>query len=216
MYFTNGLTTYFYFYLLFFFAIGSLLLFFIIICYTKKSKMIDITQNQDNVNILEIKNLQDLITPIPDVPPVVDFTSITPSHLIISDIGNEEWGLKVNRGFKKGELIHTTPLSFFSSSYDTKIITPIGEKYIYPATHSCIKILDREVFAYWDTLLNHNYLPNCYYSPYLRISNGQWFVSLYAVKDINAGDELYINYIGLLFFYAKLYGSLLFSNKIKW
>ena len=213
MYFTKGSRSIPY---VFVFALGMLLLFFSIICRNKKSKMIDSKHPPAYVNILEIKNLQEIIQVLPDVPPVVDLTTITPSHIIISDIGNEEWGLKVNRGFKKGELIHTTPLSFFSPNYDTKIITPIGEKYIYPATHSCIKIMDRAVFAYWDTLLNHRYLPNCYYSPYLTIANGQWFVSLVAVNAINAGDELCINYIGLLFFYIKLYISLLFPVKINW
>jgi len=209
MYFNKKLFSYILFFTLF-------ILVLVVIIIKNKNNRLDISVNQDNVNILEITNLQEIINTIPDIPPLVDFSEITPSHIIISDIGNEEWGLKVNKSFKKGELIHSTPISFFSDNYDTKIITPIGEKYIYKSTHSCIKILRRHMFAYCHTLLNHSYIPNCYYSPYFKFSNGQLYVSLFAVKDIYSGDELYINYISLLFFYIKLYISILFSKNINW
>jgi len=93
-----------------------------------KKKNYNIHENQNNINISEIKNLQNIIDNIPDCPVNIDFNIIMPSHLTIYDMSDNEWGLKVNKYFKRGELIHKTPISFFSQEYKTKIITPIGEK----------------------------------------------------------------------------------------
>jgi len=65
--------------------------------------------------------------------------------------------------------------------------------------------------AYWDMLLNHSHYPNAYYDPYISISNGELLFSLIALKDINKGDEITINYIRLFFMYIKSYIELLLS-----
>ena len=106
-----------------------IILFLLIIIFNKlKKKNYNIHENQNNINISEIKNLQNIIDNIPDCPVNIDFNIIMPSHLTIYDMSDNEWGLKVNKYFKRGEIIHKTPISFFSQEYKTKIITPIGEK----------------------------------------------------------------------------------------
>jgi len=174
------------------------------ILYKYRQSSISENINTDNINILEVKNMVSFLNNIEEIPPEINIENIIPKHLSISSSKNKGWMLVSNKKIKKGGLISNAPIAFFSKKYNTKIISKIGEKYVYPHIHSGIEISNNDVFAYWDAFINHDINNNAYYSPYISIKNGRYFSSLFASKDIQPNEEITINYHILGLIYIKL------------
>ncbi|WP_127534546.1 SET domain-containing protein [Paenibacillus kobensis] len=96
-------------------------------------------------------------------------------------------GVFATRNIAKGELLHVAPVVTYPNEHDEHIEQTILADYVYNygANHSAILLG-------YGSLFNHSYTPNASYE--LNFDNLS--VDFYAYTDIEAGDEVLINYNG--------------------
>jgi hypothetical protein len=133
------------------------------------------------MNILEINSLNGN---------VIGINSIVPDFLEIKN-GINGVGIFTKKPFKKGEVVYSTncfALPIDNLTEEIKIRTNIGEFMIIKDIHTT------ENFLYgWDCFVNHNC--NCNLKDFDEYEkDGQAFYSKIAIRDIEVGDELYVNY----------------------
>ncbi len=133
------------------------------------------------MNILEINPLNGN---------VIGINSTVPDFLEIKN-GINGVGIFTKKPFKKGEVVYSTnsfALPIDNLTEEIKIRTNMGEFTIIKDIHAS------EDFLYgWDSFLNHNC--NCNLKDFDEYEkNGQAFYSKIAIRDIEVGEELYVNY----------------------
>jgi SET domain-containing protein len=96
-------------------------------------------------------------------------------------------GVFATRDISKGELIHEAPVIPYPNEEDVFIEKTILSDYVfeYGANHTAILLG-------YGSLFNHSYRPNATYD--INFNNHTF--EFYAYTDINAGDEILINYNG--------------------
>lgn len=96
-------------------------------------------------------------------------------------------GVFATRSIKKGELIHEAPVIPYPNEQHVHIEkTLLGDyAFEYGINHSAILLG-------YGMLFNHSYEPNAHY----KINFDNHMFEFYAYTDINAGDEILINYNG--------------------
>ncbi|GGH31370.1 SET domain-containing protein [Paenibacillus segetis] len=106
-----------------------------------------------------------------------------------SKLSNGEFnrGVFATRDIKKGELIHEAPVIPYPNEDHEFIEKTILADYVYQygANHTA-------VLLGYGSLFNHSYTPNATY----EINFDQHTFDFYAYTDIQAGDEILINYNG--------------------
>jgi hypothetical protein len=120
----------------------------------------------------------------------IGINSIVPDFLEIKN-GINGVGIFTKKPFKKGEVVYSTncfALPIDQLNEEIKIRTNMGEFTILKDIHSS------EDFLYgWDSFLNHSCNSNIKdFDQYAKDS--QTFYSKIAIRDIEVGDELYVNY----------------------
>ncbi|AIQ14413.1 SET domain-containing protein [Paenibacillus durus] len=107
----------------------------------------------------------------------------------ISKLSNGEFnrGLFATRDIAKGELIHEAPVIPYPNEDHEFIEKTILSDYVfeYGANHTA-------VLLGYGSLFNHSYTPNATYD--INFKNHTF--DFYAHTEINAGDEILINYNG--------------------
>ncbi|WP_025688784.1 SET domain-containing protein [Paenibacillus zanthoxyli] len=107
----------------------------------------------------------------------------------ISKLSNGEFnrGLFATRDIEKGELIHEAPVIPYPNEDHEFIEKTILSDYVfeYGANHTA-------VLLGYGSLFNHSYTPNATYD--INFKNHTF--DFYAYTEINAGDEILINYNG--------------------
>lgn len=106
-----------------------------------------------------------------------------------SNLSNGEFnrGVFATRNISKGELIHKAPVIPYPNEDHEFIEKTILADYVYQygANHTAILLG-------YGSLFNHSYTPNATY----EINFDHHTFDFYAYTDINAGDEILINYNG--------------------
>lgn len=96
-------------------------------------------------------------------------------------------GVFATRDISKGDLIHEAPVIPYPNEEHVFIEKTLLSDYVfeYGANHTAILLG-------YGMLFNHSYTPNAYYD--LNFDNHT--VDFYAFTEINAGEEILINYNG--------------------
>ena len=105
-----------------------------------------------------------------------------------STLGGEgNRGVFATQDFKKGELIHSAPVLSYPNEQHQHIEQTLLADYAfeYGKNHSAILLG-------YGMLFNHSYEPNATYD--INFDNHTF--DFFAYKDIQAGDEIFINYNG--------------------
>ena len=108
------------------------------------------------------------------------------------------WGLLSKTNIKKGEIIYMCPVGKYPGN--VTIISAIGEKKVDKNIHM-FDTGTLDIFPYFDILLNHSNHSNAFHDVDIFVHEGIFFITLLASRDIKPGDEITINYLyGMLFF----------------
>lgn len=106
-----------------------------------------------------------------------------------SEISGGEFnrGVFATQDIAKGELLHVAPVIAFPNEEHEHIEKTLLADYVfeYGANHTAILLG-------YGSLFNHSYTPNATY----EITFETHTVQFYAYKDIQAGEEIFINYNG--------------------
>jgi len=73
----------------------------------------------------------------------------------------------------------------------------LGRKKIDKNIHLGDMEKNLDIFTYYDTLLNHSYVPNAFHDINLLIYKNNLFITLIASRDIEKDEEITINYVYL-------------------
>ncbi|MCA0983633.1 SET domain-containing protein [Halobacillus yeomjeoni] len=109
--------------------------------------------------------------------------------LIIKETNRYGRGVFTTRKIKKGDLIEQSPVIVVPSRERRFITKTVLSNYFFNWGRS---FNDVAVALGYGSLFNHSYSPNAYFKNNLRAST----VDFYAYKDIQAGEEITVNYNG--------------------
>lgn len=153
---------------------------------------IDIDTNK-KILLLCISNKTELLEKLDVFPCNVAIENILPGNIDISYDNVKECGLYSKNIYKKGDIVYR--FQFYRYPEDQIIIsTPFGNREIIPDVHSSVLCNYYGIFTGFDCFINHSNLPNVEYDIFMFIEKRKMFANVYAVRDINIGDELLIDY----------------------
>lgn len=157
------------------------------------SKMKNIDLNKDiEINFLHIKNFH-FLDKLQYCNNTIEIDKMLPNHIKLAVFKNKGWGLKTTKNIKKNELVYEYPIDRLSSN-KIKVISKIGTKYIIPEVHLSEIEKKYNIFPYWDCFINHDEESNVFYNYKVIIKNKRLYSRLYALRDIQANEEILINY----------------------
>jgi SET domain-containing protein len=124
---------------------------------------------------------------------VLHIDHILPAHIEIDIYEIKGWGIKTTKPIKSGEIIYEFPICKLPE-HSVRVMSVFGERIIDPDIHLSKFARKYGIFAYWDCFLNHSYEPNAIHDFKFKIKNGRMHSTLIALKDIESGSEILIDY----------------------
>lgn len=147
----------------------------------------------DSVLALFISNKIELTKKLEMFPSKIDVKNILPSNIDISYDTIKECGLYSKKKYKKGDIVYRFSL-YRLPDEDIVISTPFGDRTIRSEIHTSEICNYYGIFTGFDCFINHSNDPNVDYDAFVYIENRKVFVNVYALCDIQIGDELLIDY----------------------
>lgn len=170
----------------------------------------DLSENR-TCNFFEIYDVNVLIKNLPVCSNKILIDNFLPDTIKIKNFPDKGWGLVSQRSFLKNDIIYKTQLVRFPTN-DIEIISKdLGAKKIDKNIH-CGDIGKKyDLFSYYDCFLNHKNEPSAYHDCDMLIEDGNIYIVLRAAKNINAGEEITINYLylNLYIYHIRTYISYL-------
>jgi len=164
----------------------------LIYLFKQNQKYIDIDMN-DEVLVLCISNKVELCNKLNVFPVRVNIDDILPPNIDISYDVIKECGLYSKMKYKKGDIVYRFPLYRYPKG-NIVISTPFGDRDIRPEIHTSVLCNKYGIFTGFDCFINHNNRPNVDYDVSVCVEDQGIFMKVYALRDINIGDELLIDY----------------------
>lgn len=174
----------------------------------KTNYVYDLSENR-TFNYFEIYDINDLLLKTKECSNKIQIDNFLPEHITIDKFPDKGWGLVTKIAYRKDDIIYKCLVERF----------PNNDIEVYSKEHG-IKKIDKDVhlgdldkkynlFIYYDCFLNHDSNPSAYHDTNLMIDNGNIYVILRASKNIEAGEELTINYfyINKYVYYVRSYIS---------
>jgi len=186
--------------MLFILLVLILILFFTV---EKRNYVYDLSDR--SFNYFEIYDINDLLLKIKESSNKIQIDNFLPEHIKIDNFSDKGWGLVTKIPFRKDDIIYKCPVRRFPNKDIEVFSKEHGIKKIDKDVH--LGDLDKKynLFSYYNCFLNHDNNPSAYHDVNLIIENGNIYVVLRASKNIEAGEELTINYfyINEYVYYAR-------------
>ena len=150
------------------------------------------------INYFNIYNLSEFSKCLDTCENEIYIDKFLPENIRIDIFPDKGWGLVSKKAIKKGELIYMIPLAKYPKGDLIIISDQHGRKRVDKDIHLSDICRNSNIFCYHDIFLNHDHAPNAIHDINLFIYNKQLFISIFALHDIKAGDEITIDYMNLI------------------
>ena len=147
-------------------------------------------------------------------PNDINIDEYLPDNIYIKEIEGKGWGLVSKNKINKNDIVYVCPISIFPDG-TLKMVSKCGEKIIDKNIHICQLERDLHIFPYFDVFLNNENEPNAYHDVKILMYKNIAFFTLIALKDIEADEEITINYVYLTTYTVRLFLFLTFPDYFK-
>ena len=150
------------------------------------------------INYFNIYNISEFSQCLDTCDNEIYIDKFLPENIRIDIFPDKGWGLVSKKPVKKGDLIYMIPLSKCPAGDIIIISNEHGRKAVNKEIHLCDICRNANIFCYYDIFLNNDSTPNAIHDINLFIYKKKLFISIFALRDIKAGDEITIDYMNLI------------------